>query len=135
MAHQMLGKPKKAPAQVAAKTVKLNFDTLYEMAARNGYYVPSKKCPFVTVSYLIAVKNGDTFTPRYRDVRLRPCPVPPKKAVLVEAVMALGTQFKVDFGLSADGPFPNTQWLLALLATYNPQHPFFGKSYRPVSAK
>ena len=47
------------------KNVKLNFDVLYEMTLRNQYFVPSKKSPFVTVDYLIKVKNKEVFCPRY----------------------------------------------------------------------
>ena len=69
-----------------AKTVRLNFDVLYEMIVRNNWYVPSKKCPFVTVDYLLNVKSKNIFCPKYADIRVRSCPTPPRKEYLVQAV-------------------------------------------------
>jgi hypothetical protein len=102
---------------------------------RNGYYVPSKKSAFVTVAYLVGVKSKEWHVPLYKDVRLRPCPQPPKKALLVDTIIAIGNQRGVDFGLRAGGPMPNTQWLLAVISTYKPDHAYFGKGYRPQRAK
>ena len=39
-----------------ARHTKVNLDCLYEMVVRNGFFVPSKKCSFVTVNYLCSVK-------------------------------------------------------------------------------
>ena len=50
-------------------------------------------------------------------------------------MIALGTQYNVDFGVSPEGPYPNTQWLLAIIASFKPDHPYFGKSFRPKNLK
>ena len=118
-----------------ARHTKVNLDCLYEMVVRNGFFVPSKKCSFVTVNYLCSVKAKVYHVPAYKDVRLRPCPSAPKKQLLVDTVIAIGQQRGVDFGLKADGPHPNTSWLLAVVSTYKPEHAYFGKGYKPTRAK
>ena len=52
-------------AVVSANTVRLNFDSLYEMMLHNQFYLPSKKCAFVTTEYLIAVKDLRLKVPCY----------------------------------------------------------------------
>lgn len=127
--------PPRASDSPTAKTVKLNYDSLYEMTVRNSYYVPARKCPFVTVNYLIGVKNGEVDCPKYAQIRRAPCPTPPRKAELVATLMQVGEDMDLDFGLAADGPMPNTAWLLDLLSTYEPGHRYFTKLYRPAKEK
>lgn len=123
------------PAVHSAKTVKLNHEVLYEMTVRNQFFVPAKKCPFVTVDYLLNVKAKNVFCPRYRDIRTRPCPTPPRKECLVKAVADIAEKKQLNFGLMEGGPHPNTSWLLSIIATYQPEHIFFSKSYRPQHHK
>ena len=41
----------------------------------------------------------------------------------------------VNFGIQEGGPYPNTAWLLSIIATYQPEHIFFSKSYKPSHQK
>ena len=52
---------------------------LYEIAERNGWYLPALKSNFVNMLYLEWVRSGLIYCPRYEELRLRPCPVPPSK--------------------------------------------------------
>jgi hypothetical protein len=56
---------------------------------RNGWFLPGKKCVFVTVEYMIAVREGKIFCPRFSDIKLLPCPTPPKKQELMEYLWRL----------------------------------------------
>ena len=50
---------------------------LYEIAQRNGWFLPSIKSSFVTVDYIHNVRTGAVYCPTFKDVRLKPCPVRP----------------------------------------------------------
>jgi hypothetical protein len=105
------------------------------MMLRNQYFVPSKKSPFVTVDYLIKVKNKEVFCPRYEQIRLKACPTPPTKTQLLHACCSVQDDYNIDLGLKINGSLPNTQWLLAILSTYDGGNQFFSKSFRPVNVK
>ena len=55
---------------------------LYDAMERNGFYLPSVGSSRVTKKWLADVRAGCAYCPRYEDVRLRPCPEPPRKSVL-----------------------------------------------------
>ena len=54
---------------------------------RNGHYLPKEDCPFVTLRYLYDVVNGKVYAPKYKDVRLAPCPRKPAKDELLNEVV------------------------------------------------
>ena len=120
---------------VSASTVRLNFDSLYEMMLRNQFYLPSKKCAFVTTEYLIAVKDLKIKVPRYLEVKMRACPVPPKKASLKKILEEIENLHGFNFGIPTDGPYPNTAWMINIISTYNPNHEIFRKDYKPQERK
>ena len=65
----------------------MNRKLLYFACQRNGYYLPSEKCQFVTAEYLNAVMhNPKVFVLKYSDVRLAPCPAPPPTAAILTEV-------------------------------------------------
>ena len=64
--------------------IKLDKDTLYEIGLRNQYFLPASKSSFCTVDYLVKVKDGLVFCPRYPEIRLKACPTPPTKYELLE---------------------------------------------------
>ena len=69
--------------------VQLNRDTLYEIMVRNSWYLPRIKCSAVTVDYMLAVREGQIFCPKFEDIRLKPCPKPPSKDELMGYIRRL----------------------------------------------
>ena len=102
---------------------------------RNSFYLPSKKCAFVTTEYLIAVKDLALKVPRFEEVKLRACPIPPKKLELVKIIRTIELIHGTRFGIQAGGPLPNSAWMLTLISTYSPAHEIFKKDYRPAERK
>jgi hypothetical protein len=101
---------------------------------RAGWYLP-RLCPAVTVEYMMAVRRRSVWCPRYEDVRLRPCLVPPPtKQLLAWIDEALNIQRHnyparpVQLGFAANR-VPDQQWALHALSTLEPGHRIFGKSY------
>ncbi len=56
---------------------------LYILAERNGYYLPKESAAIITEEFLINVLTKEYYCPMYEDIRLRPCPRPPQKEVLM----------------------------------------------------
>jgi hypothetical protein len=59
---------------------------LYHCMQRNGYYLPAFKSQICSVDYMLKVKKGLIWVPRYKDLRLAPCPLPPSKKDFVTEV-------------------------------------------------
>jgi hypothetical protein len=103
---------------------------LYEAAVRNGWYMPKYKCTMITEEYITKVINKKVYCPMYDDIKLKPCPKPPEKEILLKDFMRLMHTMKKDPGI-ADNHMPDKGWLLAILGTYKPDLPYFQKGYVP----
>jgi hypothetical protein len=51
---------------------------------RNGYFLPKFKSSIITEDYIQNVISGNLTCPRYSEVRLLPCPIPPDKETLIK---------------------------------------------------
>lgn len=51
---------------------------------RNGFYPPKLKSNMVSEHYLINVMDGTYYCPKAEEIRVRICPRPPQKTVLLE---------------------------------------------------
>ena len=56
---------------------------LYEAALRNGYFLPKIKCSIITEEYIYGILTGTVLCPKYKDIKLLPCPKPPDKETLI----------------------------------------------------
>ena len=111
-----------------------NKSELYEAAIRNEYFLPKFKCSIITEDYLNAVLRGDISCAKYRDVRLKPCPVPPSKETLIQIIEEVFADRSKPLGIDA-GHTPDKDWLLAMIATFDPTNEIFNKSYLPPTRK
>ena len=108
---------------------------LYEANVRNGYFLPHIKSSIITEDYIHAVIKGDILCAKYHDIKLKPCPVPPDKQTLVQIVQdALAENHAKPLGIDASH-VPDKFWLLAMLATFDPENEIFAKSYVPPTRK
>ena len=107
---------------------------LYEAAVRNGFYLPKIKSSIITEDYINSVISGALACPKYSEIRLKPCPMPPDKETLIMyAQTALGERGK-SLGID-EAHQPDKQWLIAVLSTYFPECLIFKKSYLPPPRK
>ena len=121
-------------AQVSVKDVADKIKSkadLYEAALRNGFFLPKFKSSVVTEDYIYGVLTGTVLCPKYKDIKLLPCPKPPDKETLISyAQDATADQSK---SLGIDGMHtPDKSWLLAIISTYDPSCEIFRKSYVPA---
>jgi hypothetical protein len=124
---------KQMPAAEAAQYVRTRRD-LWQAMHRSGWYLPPLGAA-VTLSYMQGVRAGLIWCPKYEQVRLRCCLVPPSTKQLVTWVeealrlqQANHPQRPVKHGF--DGrKLPDQQWALHALSTLQPDHRIFGKGY------
>lgn len=83
---------------------------------RNGFYPPPLTCKGCTKEYLLKVKSGEYYVPRFDAIKLRPCPCPPLKKRIYQEIMKLATQHNVNLGMR-DESCGTVTWFLAVLGT------------------
>ena len=69
--------------------------------------------------------------PKCSVVVIRNCVTPPTKLVLARMLQAEADAKNLLLGMDEDH-MPDAQWMMRALATLNPNHAIFAKSYRPV---
>ena len=107
---------------------------LYEALLRNGYYLPKYKSNMCSEHYLVNVMDGTYSCFKAEQIKLRICPRPPPKDVLLEKFAKLMEKKGLHSGLQED-KYPDKDWLIAMIATLNPEDEIFRKDYAPPARK
>ena len=99
---------------------------------RNGWYIPPPKSSIITIKWLAEVKTGQIWVPKYHEVRMRACPTPPSKDIIIKeltkACQKVGKKAPI---IAKDPRTAPVAWCLHLLSTVEPGHQFFTKGFRP----
>ena len=103
---------------------------LYEAAQKNGFYLPKFKCSISTEDYIYGVMLGNVLSPKYRDIKLLPCPRPPDKEALIKYAEKAMADHSKSLGIDASHT-PDKAWLLSIISTFDNQCEIFKKSYLP----
>ena len=115
---------------------------LHEACERNGFCMPSAKSSICTIEFMMAVRRRECYCPTYTEMSQRACPKPPTVKIVKKAVVeALGRavfnprcakeladQCRILLKF-LEVKEADRRWLLIILATVEPDHDFFGKSY------
>ena len=111
-----------------------SIEAMREIMIRNDFYLPQKKCAWMTKKLMTAILLGTKYCPKYEDLKLRPCPVPPPKALIIKEVCKeIADKINPRMVWSIDVRYgPDVEWLMIVLSTLNPEHEFFSKSYYPT---
>jgi len=107
---------------------------LYHSLQRNRYYVPKMSSRLCSVTYLLGIRKGQLWVPRYEQVRLAPCPLPPTKKEFVDEVFRhlASKNVSVNLGFGPDEwDKVDLDWIKNVLSTLDPEHRFFHKGYVP----
>ena len=89
----------------------------------------------MTLAYMEAVRAGKVYCPKYEQVRLRPCLIPPpvkKLLAWIEQELQIQRAYHPERPVQLGFPpnkLPDVQWALVTLATIQPNHRIFGKGY------
>ena len=92
---------------------------LYEAALRYGFYLPKFKCSIITEDYIYGVLIGNVLCPKYRDIKLLPCPRPPDKETLIKLAEESMSEHSKSLGIDASHT-PDKAWLISIISTFNP---------------
>ena len=112
----------------------------YKALERNGYRLPSIKHNIVTNEFLIGVRNGSIYCPKYDDLVLRPCPDPPTHTVVRDELVATLSRGAQAYPVGQKEKFinlatnlarkANRDWMLEVLSTITRgDHAFYRKDY------
>jgi hypothetical protein len=108
---------------------------LYHSMIRNHYYLPGYKSGLCTVAYMLKVKNKQYWVPRFKDVKLAPCPLsPPKKQIVVEVFKTIReNKLNLNLGFAADEHNKvDLDWITKVLSTLDSNHDIFSKDFLPT---
>lgn len=109
---------------------------LYEAAVRNGFYLPSLKSSIVTEAYIINVIECSTFSLKMEDIRMKACPRPPNKEVLVAKFLDIMRRRDIKTHGIDDSHMPDKAWLITVLSSLKPDDKgLLGNRICPVTTK
>lgn len=106
-----------------------NISDLYNVAKRNGYYLPKQSSSAVNENMLYNVLQGNYWCPKYSEMKLQPCIKPPVKDVLLNKLKDIAVLFSLNIAWIDELHSPDSHWLVAVLATLNPEDEIFRKDY------
>ena len=109
----------------------MSIQDLYDMAVRNGYFMPKQTCSAVNELMLFNVLQGKYWCPKTEDIRMKSI----VKAPLIEVILSKLMQVCIDRNLNIawidDAHSPNKEWLVHVIATLDPTNEIFKKDYVP----
>ena len=115
--------------------------SLHESLRRNQLYCPKLKETIMTVQFMKGcIGNRYYWLPKTEDIRIRNCVDPPPRGELARLVYEKMAATAPSGDACFDGAFrrtaqelarkpPNTEWLLAMLSTMDPNHGIFAKDW------
>lgn len=105
--------------------------TMWKALERNRYCMPPKTCTLSkSSSYLMRVKSGEYWVPRYGDLNDLPCPDPPtNSSIFAELQTALEFDDKYMGPITVDSF--RKEYMLRVLSSLDAHHRFFQKNYYP----
>ena len=104
---------------------------LYELALRNGFYLPEESSSAVNELMLLHVLNENYWCPLYETIKLKPCPKAPQKETLIEKLNDLAFENDLNISWIDEKHQPDKKWLVDVIATLKPDDEIFNKDYRP----
>ena len=59
---------------------------LHEMMTKNGFYLPTLSCHWLTKKVMLSIVQGNIYCPMFKDIRPLPCPRPPYRIHLISEI-------------------------------------------------
>ena len=106
-----------------------NMADLYNLAVRNGFYLPKQTSSSVNEIMLYLVLQGHYWCPKFADIKLKPCVRAPVKDILLEKVKKLAIEKGLNIAWIDSAHVPDKDWLIAVISSLNPDDEIFKKDY------
>ena len=104
-------------------------DDLYNLAVRNGFYLPKKKSSAVNEIMLYNILQGNYWCPKTDDIRFKNCVKAPLKETLLEKIATVCVNRDLNIAWIDDKHTPDKNWMVTVLATLKPDDEIFNKDY------
>ncbi len=109
----------------------MSIQDLYDMAVRNGYFMPKQTCSAVNELMLFNVLQGKYWCPKTEDIRMKSIVKAPLKEVILSKLMQVCIDRNLNIAWIDDAHSPNKEWLVHVIATLDPTNEIFKKDYVP----
>jgi hypothetical protein len=107
----------------------MDIHDLYNLGLRNGYYLPLESSSAVNEVMLYNVLQNIYWCPKYQDIRMKACPKPPMKEVLIQKLSEVCTMENYNIAWIDEKHTPDKKWLIDVLGTLKPDDEIFKKNY------
>ena len=107
----------------------ISLEDLYNMAVRNGFFLPKRKSSAVNEMMLYNILQGNYWCPKYSELRMLPCPKPPLKEALMGKIETLCFNKKLNIAWIDVQHMPDKDWMVAVISTLDPGDEIFRKDY------
>ena len=108
---------------------------LYDMAVRNGYYMPKQTYSAVNELMLFNVLQGKYWCPKTEEIRMKSIVKALLKEVILSKLMQVCTARNFNISWIDETHSPNKEWLIIVIATFDPHNEIFRKDYVPPIRK
>ena len=107
----------------------IDIHDLYNLGLRNGFYLPLESSSKVNEVMLYNVLQNLYYCPKYQDIRMKTCPKPPMKEVLIQKLSEVCTMENYNIAWIDEKHAPDKKWLIDVLGTLKPDDEIFKKNY------
>jgi hypothetical protein len=109
----------------------MSIQDLYDMAVRNGYFMPKQTCSAVNELMLFNVLQGKYWCPKTEDIRMKSIVKAPLKEVILSKLIQVCMDRDLNVAWIDDAHSPDKMWLVHVIATLDPTNEIFKKDYVP----
>lgn len=109
----------------------LSLEDLYNVAKRNGYFLPKLKSSAVNENMLFNMLQGTYWCPKSDDIRIKNCVKAPLKETLYTKIEKIAKARDLNIAWIDDKHMPDKDWMVAVIATLDPDDEIFKKDYVP----
>ena len=109
----------------------MSIQDLYDMAVRNGYFMPKQTCSAVNELMLFNVLQGKYWCPKTEDIRMKSIVKAPLKEVILSKLIQVCMDRDLNVAWIDDAHSPDKMWLVHVIATLDPTNEIFRKDYVP----
>ena len=113
----------------------MSIDDLYNMAIRNGFYMPKQSCSAVNELMISNVLKGEYWCPKTEEIRMKAIVKAPLKEVILFKLCQICFAHRLNVCWIDDTHVPDKLWLVNVIATLDPTNEIFDKDYEAPPIK
>ena len=107
----------------------MSIDDLYNMAIRNGFYMPKQSSSAVNELMISNILKGHYWCPKTEEIRMKSIVKAPLKEMILVKLCQICYAHGLNIGWIDDTHLPDKLWLVNVIATVDPTNEIFDKGY------